>query len=368
MIKSRKKGSLDKTLLAATILIAILGMLFVYSATWDKLQSSDTFDKIFVRQCLWVLVGFILLTVIANSDYLKMLDFAYVAYGLNLALLVYLLMFGGERYGAKRWIDLGLFSLQPSEFIKLTVVFALAALFDQRRERIGSFANFTLACVLVVPAFLLIFLQPDLGTSIVLLPILFAVLLTAGEKIKYLLITIGAGLASLPFVWSLLKDYQKSRLLVFINPNIDPLGAGYTIIQSKIAVGSGGFFGKGWLNGTQSHLKFLPERHTDFIFSVIGEEWGFLGALLVIGLFGVVIARGISIISNIEDVAGKVVATGIVTLIAFQVIVNISMTIGLMPVVGLPLPMISYGGSNTIVTLMGIGFLLSVSREKSRWL
>ena len=182
MIKSRKKGSMDKTLLIATMLIAILGIVFVYSATWDKMQPTGALNKIFVKQCLWVLVGFVFLIIIANSDYLKMLDFAYVAYGLNLILLIYLLMFGGERFGAKRWIGIGPFSLQPSEFIKLTVIFALAALFDQRREKKGSFGNFFLASMLVVPAFLLIFLQPDLGTAIVLLQILFAILYMSGSQ------------------------------------------------------------------------------------------------------------------------------------------------------------------------------------------
>ena len=170
---------------------------------------------------------------------------------------------------------------------------------------------------------------------------------------------------SLPVVWSLLKGYQKDRLMVFMNSDLDPLGAGYTIIQSRIAIGSGGLFGKGWLSGTQSYLKFLPERHTDFIFSVIGEEWGFVGAVALIGLYALVVARGIRIIASAPDIYGKAMATGVVTLISFQVIVNISMTIGLMPVVGLPLPAISYGGSSTVAALVGAGFLLSISRAEN---
>jgi rod shape determining protein RodA len=220
--------------------------------------------------------------------------------------------------------------------------------------------------MLVAPAFLLIFLQPDLGTALVLIPILFSILFVCGERVKYLFITMCAGILSLPFLWHFLKGYQKDRLMVFINPNIDPLGAGYTIIQSKIAIGSGGLLGKGWLGGTQSHLKFLPERHTDFIFSVIGEEWGFVGAVALIALYALIIKRGLNIISNIDDIYGKAIATGVVTLITFQVLVNISMAVGLMPVVGLPLPAISYGGSSTVATLVAMGFLLSVSRRVNR--
>ncbi|MGB3112245.1 MAG: rod shape-determining protein RodA, partial [Candidatus Omnitrophota bacterium] len=317
-------------------------------------------------QALWVAVGLGLMFIIAQIDYIKILDFAYLAYAVNLVLLVFLLLFGSERYGARRWIAFGPVSLQPSDFIKITVILALAMFLEQRRERVGTIGNFAGAALLVAPAFLLIFLQPDLGTALVLAPILFSMLYVCGERVKYLLMALGAGFLSLPVFWSILKEYQKNRLMVFINPNIDPLGAGYTIIQSKIAIGSGGFFGKGWLRGTQSYLKFLPEKHTDFIFSVIGEEWGFIGALVIVGLYAVVIARGIRIISNIDDIYGKAIATGIVTLLAFQVLVNISMTIGFMPVVGLPLPVISYGGSSTVAMLVAMGFLLSISRRVNR--
>ncbi|MBU1785209.1 MAG: rod shape-determining protein RodA, partial [Candidatus Omnitrophica bacterium] len=266
----------------------------------------------------------------------------------------------------KRWIDLGLFSLQPSEFVKITVIFALAAFLGERKEKAGTLRNYVYALLLVSPAFLLIFLQPDLGTALVLVPILFSVLYVSGENIKYIVTTMVFGVLSMPVFWNILKDYQKSRLLVFMNPNIDPLGAGYTIIQSKIAIGSGGVWGKGWLGGTQSHLRFLPERHTDFIFSVIGEEWGFVGAMMLLGLYCLIIARGVRIISGVDDTYGKAIATGLVTLIAVQVLTNIAMTVGLMPVVGLPLPFISYGGSNIMATMIGIGFLLSVSRRRKR--
>ncbi|MFH1552637.1 MAG: rod shape-determining protein RodA [Candidatus Omnitrophota bacterium] len=362
-----RRGRIDRLLLFVVILISILGVIFIYSATWGQEKGSGlTFSALALKQSLWVMIGFAFLFIIANVDYLRILNVAYLAYGLNLASLVFILMFGGEHYGARRWIDLGPISLQPSEFVKITVILALATFLGERREKIGTLKNYLGAVILIMPAVVLIFLQPDLGTALVLVPILFSMLFICGEKLKYLFWSTAIGLGSLPFFWGMLKGYQKTRLMVFMNPNLDPLGAGYTIIQSKIAIGSGGIFGKGWLSGTQSYLRFLPERHTDFIFSVIGEEWGFIGAAVLIGLYALVIFRGIKIISTANNIYGKAIATGVVTLIAFQVLVNISMTIGLMPVVGLPLPGISYGGSNTVASLIGVGFLLSVGRRVSR--
>ncbi|MCK5450188.1 MAG: rod shape-determining protein RodA [Candidatus Omnitrophica bacterium] len=359
-------GRIDKILLAAVMLVAFLGIAFIYSATWNGGDPATGINPLVIKQSIWVLLGFVLLFVFANVDYLRVLNFAYVAYGFNIVLLIFLLVFGGERYGARRWISLGPISLQPSEFVKITVILILAYFFGERREKIKTLGTYVGAFLLVSPAVLLIFLQPDLGTAFVLVPILLSVLFVCGCGKKYIAVTLFGALSSLPFLWHFLKDYQKNRLMVFLNPDLDPLGAGYTIIQSKIAIGSGGLFGKGWLNGTQSYLRFLPERHTDFIFSVIGEEWGFIGAMALLGLYALILVRGIKIISEVKDMYGKVISTGVVTLIAFQVVVNISMTIGLMPVVGLPLPAISYGGSNTIATLFAAGLLLSVSRRANR--
>jgi rod shape determining protein RodA len=358
-----RRGHIDKVLLGASVAIALLGVFFVYSATWGHGAGYSGVSPMVIKQAVWVVIGFFCLFLITNIDYRKVLNYAYPAYILSLAALVFLLVFGGERYGARRWIEIGPLSLQPSEFIKLTAILVLAFFIGERREKRGTFGNFIGAFLIILPAMGLIFLQPDLGTAIVILPILFSILFICGENIKYMVTTMILGAMSLPFFWALLKGYQKTRLLVFINPDLDPLGAGYTIIQSKIAIGSGGLFGKGWLNGTQNYLRFLPERHTDFIFSVIGEEWGFLGSIVVLTLFSVVIWRGLRIVVRTKDIYGKAIATGVVTLISFQVLVNISMTIGFMPVVGLPLPAISYGGSNTIASLVGIGFLLSISRK-----
>ncbi len=359
-------GKVDLVLLVTVVMIAIVGILAVYSATYVRGQETGHLHPTVVKQIIWIVFGLVLMTIIASLDYVHILNFSYLAYGVTLTLLLYLLIFGGERFGAKRWIDLGFLSIQPSEFAKITVIFVLAAFLGTRKEKSGSLDNYVYSCLIVIPAFLLIFLQPDLGTSLVLLPILFAILFVCRENIKYIVTTLMLALLSLPILWNLLKDYQKSRLMVFINPDIDPLGAGYTIIQSRIAIGSGGLFGKGWLNGTQSQLKFLPERHTDFIFSVIGEEWGLMGGVFILTLFSILVYRSIKIIDGVDDIAGKAVVTGVITLVSFQVLVNIAMTVGLMPVVGLPLPMISYGGSNALAFLVCMGFVLSVSRVRKR--
>lgn len=368
MIRVRKNSpysNIDRMLLGAALTLALLAMVFLYSATYDRDDPGQINDMV-IKQLIWVVVGLAVMFIVANTDYMRIVGLAYVFYVISLGALLLLFFIGSERYGAKRWIALGPVSLQPSEFVKISVILALAAFMGDRRERIGTLGNFIFAGMLVVPAFLLIFVQPDLGTAIILMPILFGIMFMCGERRRYMLATIGLGLAAMPVFWHILKEYQRNRLLVFINPNLDPLGAGYTIIQSKIAVGSGGLFGKGWLNGTQSQLKFLPEKHTDFIFSTIGEEWGFFGALALITVYAVIIARGIRIIEETSDTYGKAIATGVTTLLAFQVFINISMTIGLMPVVGIPLPMISYGGSNTVMTLLGIGLLMSVARRSNR--
>lgn len=358
-----RRGRVDKVLLLAAVAISCMGILFVHSATWGQASSYGLISGMALRQFFWVVAGFAGMFIMANIDYRKIVNYAYPAYFLSLAALVFLLIFGGERYGARRWLSLGPVSIQPSEFLKITVILSLAYFLGERREKRGSFGNFAGSVLIVAPGALLIFLQPDLGTALVLVPILFACLFIAGEKLRYMAVSIAAAFLSLPVFWGILKDYQKTRLLVFINPDLDPLGAGYTIIQSKIAIGSGGLIGKGWLNGTQNYLRFLPERHTDFIFSVIGEELGLIGALFVVTTFSVIVWRGLKIIASTKDVTARVLSAGVITLIAFQVFVNVSMTMGFMPVVGLPLPAISYGGSNTVATLVGIGFLLGVSRR-----
>ena len=207
--------------------------------------------------------------------------------------------------------------------------------------------------------------EPDLGTSICFFPILFFMLYIGGAVPRHLLSIIGIVMLSSPLFWWLLKDYQKERLLVFLDPNMDPLGAGYTMIQSKIAIGSGGWFGKGWMVGTQSQLNFLPEAYTDFVFSVAGEEWGFFGGVLVILLYFLLIVRCLAIAHHTKEPFGRLIVVGVVGMLSFQVVVNVAMTMGLMPIVGLPLPLISYGGSSLLTTMISIALVLNVGMRRS---
>jgi rod shape determining protein RodA len=243
----------------------------------------------------------------------------------------------------------------------------MTAYLGHARAQLANIRGLIPPLLLTIPPFALIILQPDLGTALILVPVLFMMLFIAGAQPRHIL---GLGLCGIfcsPIFWHFLKAYQKKRLLVFLNPNTDPLGAGYTIIQSKIAIGSGGLAGKGWLAGTQNQLNFLPERHTDFIFSVIGEEWGFLGAMLVVGLYFLLLKRGLIILERTTDIYGRLLGAGIITMLGFQIFVNIAMTIGLMPVVGVPLPLVSYGGSSLWTTLMAVALLLNVGMRRTRF-
>jgi rod shape determining protein RodA len=349
----------DKALFFAVLAILFIGLVILYSASM-KYQSQN----MVFRQAAWIAVGLIFLFIVLRIDYQRFVSVSYLLYGINIFLLILVLFIGKARGGAHRWINLGGFNLQPSELAKITLVLALSVYIGGRKRDITKISFLFKTGLLVLPAFFLILVEPDLGSALLLIPLALAMLFMAGAKIKHLAGIMLAGLGTLPFLWQFLKDYQKERLFVFINPNMDPLGSGYTIIQSKIAIGSGGLLGKGWLSGTQNQLNFLPERHTDFIFSVVGEEWGFFGALLLIFLYLFIVYRGMKIIATTPDGYGRLIATGFITLFSLQVIINIGMTIGFLPIVGLTLPLISYGGSSLITTLIYIGFLLNIGTRR----
>ncbi len=343
------------------LLICGLGLLCLYSAS---LQRGSEFV---VRQLWWVVLGAVVCWAMARIDYHRWLEAAYLGYGLALVLLAAIPLVGRTTMGASRWIDIAGVSVQPSELAKLATIFVLA-----RRLAVAEGLGTSLAwsriisalAIAAVPA-LLIFKEPDLGSATVVLALTVGMLWVAGMSRRQGLTLAAIALVLLPVGWHVLKPYQRARLLVFTNPNVDPLGAGYTIIQSKIAIGSGGLVGKGWLAGTQNQLNFLPERHTDFIFSVIGEEWGFAGTLVVIGLFAWLIWRGCDIARQQQDRFGRLLATGVVVALGYQMVVNIGMVSGMLPVVGVPLPFISYGGSSMVTTFLAVGLLESVRRGAS---
>jgi len=353
-----------RQLLIIVGILCLIGLVTLYSAAYQRqLQSGKNF---LLSQILWLALGGALMVVISRVNYHSFLSVAYLLYGVQLILLILVLVAGKTVLGAQRWISVGgMFSVQPSEFSKMFMILVLARFISDRPQCLQSMRGLSRPLLLTLIPALLIFKQPDLGTALVFVPIMLALFWVGNIKRAYMFSGIAAALALIPLGLKMLKDYQKDRLLVFINPDVDPLGAGYTITQSKVAIGSGMLAGKGWMAGTQNQLNFLPERHTDFIFSVIGEEWGFIGTLCVVVLFLLLIRQGYYIASLTHDRSGKLLATGVTTMVALHVIINIGMTIGLMPVVGMPLPFISYGGSALISNMLAIGFLLNVYHHRT---
>lgn len=348
----------DWTLCGLVLAIAGLGLVNLYSAS----HAGGEAGTAYVRQAWWLGLGMLVMLAVAVPDYRLLETYAYPLYAVSLLLLAYVLFFGRTISGSQRWIALGGLALQPSELAKVALVAVLAKFFlGGEPDQQYGLRDLVVPLVLLAVPFALVALQPDLGTALLFSAIFFSIVFFAGLRWQTLLGVMLAGVASLPVAWSLLKDYQKSRVLTFVDPSTDPLGAGYHIIQSKIAVGSGMLLGKGYLKGTQAHLYFLPERHTDFIFSVWAEEWGFVGSVLVVLLYGALIAWGLNIARHCRDRFGRMLALGITANIFWQSAVNIGMVLGLLPVVGVPLPLFSYGGSSLVSTMLSFGILMSIS-------
>lgn len=365
------KRDLARKIWIYTVLIIAMGLVALYSASHGNVRVPH---KIFYDQLICALAGFGIMYFLGKVDYRKFYDVAYFFYALNIALLVFVLIGGRHALGAQRWISLGGISFQPSELTKLSLILILGAYFSDRRPKLpyGFFSHtqmifwdLLIPLMITVVPMVLIFKQPDLGTSLLLFGIFLIMLFATALEYRYIFGLVGVCLAAVPFAWSILKPYQKDRLLVFLNPNIDPLGAGYTIIQSKIAIGSGQILGKGWLSGTQNQLNFLPERHTDFIFSVIGEEWGLAGVLCLVILYFLLIDVSIRIANQVKDKFGMFVTIGIVGILTLQVVINIGMVMGLFPIVGLTLPFVSYGRSSFLIFIIMMGFLLNLSKRRT---
>jgi rod shape determining protein RodA len=304
---------------------------------------------------------------VAQIDIETWVKYAYPLYGVILVLLVVVEAVGFVGMGAQRWIDLGIIRLQPSEFMKLAIILALARYYHYLpRAFVESPRALWPPLAMIGVPWVLVMIQPDLGTSLMIMFGGIIMLFLAGVRLRWF---IGAGVAvaaMLPVAYSLMHDYQKRRVLTFLDPEADPLGAGYHITQSKIAIGSGGMFGKGYLNGTQSHLEYLPEKHTDFIFATMAEEWGLLGGLFILGCFAVIIGWGITVSLTSRTTFAKLASMGLTCTIFFYAMINLSMVMGLAPVVGIPLPLVSYGGSAMMTVLLTMGVLLSIARQRHR--
>lgn len=425
---------IDYLLLIAVTLVVAIGILMIYSAGFDPIDKVN--NGMYKKQILWFIFGFILMILITLINYQQLGDYSLYIYAILMTVLLITTIFGRPIRGTRAWLDLGFFSIQPSEFMKLGVVIVLAKYLEIRERDIHNFRELVIPALLTMIPMGIVLMQPDFGTALCFIPILFAMLFVGGADVSHLLsiIAIAAIALTVPMfityrewvgdqstvVMTLFKDvvlivvvssvflvisitcfvlnffmvkrlfrkiytpgfvisiglllsvviqkffkiYQKKRILVFLNPDLDPRGSGYNIIQSKIAIGSGGFFGKGFLKGSQAQLGFLPEKTSDFIFSVVAEEWGFVGAVLLLGLLAFIVFRGVQIAFESKDKFGALLASGIAAIFFFHILINVGMVLGIMPVTGLPLTFVSYGGSNLLMSMVCIGILINIRTRK----
>ena len=352
----------DWTLLAMVLLLCTVSVFEIYSATLHTKYSG-----FHTKQMLWISGGLVAMFLFAKIDYHKLIDFVPWAYGVCLLALLAVLAIGQKVLGARRWIRVGPMHFQPSEWVKLVLIIAVARYFANLGGRSLTWKDIFKAFALVGIPLLLVLKQPDLGTSLTYTPILIAGLFLGGVNLRQALILSTCGLALVAGVWSsgkLLKPYQKARLTSFINPDNDPRGTGYQLLQSKIAVGSGGVWGKGAEKGTQPQGDFLPIPHADFIFAAFSEEHGFVGALLVLLLYFLILMRLIQNAQTAADLPGSLIIMGIVAVLTFQIAVNVGMVIGFMPVTGIPLPLMSYGGSSVLFTFLALGVAMNVRMRR----
>ena len=358
---------IDFVLLLATAAIIICSLVIISSATHVNTPSEERFWYV-QRQGIFAMVDVAIAVFFMNFDYRGLQQYGMPLYVFNLIMLLAVMLFGHAALGAQRWIQIGFISIQPSEFSKLIMIICLAAILESRMGKLDTPQDLLPIAAYVALPFLLVLKQPDLGTSLVFMAIFFGMVIACGMNWKLFAVIVFAGIASLPLLWQFLKDYQKMRIMVFLDPNVDPLGSGYHIIQSKIAIGSGMLFGKGLFEGTQSQLNFLPENHTDFIFAVVGEEFGFAGAAFLLFLYLLVLWRGMQIARDASDVFGRLLAVGITSMLAFHVLVNVGMTTGIMPVTGIPLPLMSYGISSLTTNILAIAILMNIHLHKQKLL
>jgi rod shape determining protein RodA len=436
-MQERSVFSIDVLLAIAVLTLMAIGVLFIYSS--GVTSDGMSFSREWVRQLIWIGLGLVIFVVVSAMDYSRVRDLSPYIFAAILVILLGTLLFGRVERGARRWIGIGDLGVQPSEFAKVAMILYLGRFLDQRRQTITEPLTFGMALLIPLVPVGLILLQPDLGTSLVYIPVFLVMAYVAGARTSHIMFILLAGILMMVFtilpVWEqhihgaevpaigvlrtgrllltvaggvaaigllalvgllmmkrsyfrwvvyavgvvltglagsvaasrVLKEYQLMRLIVFMNPNVDPRGAGWHIIQSVTAVGSGGIAGKGWLRGTQSHLQYLPEQSTDFIFSILAEEWGFIGALGIFVCFSIIITRGLLISAKAKDNYASLVACGIVTMIFFHMAVNIGMAIGIMPITGIPLPFVSYGGSSLWTALIAVGLLMSIYLHRYRY-
>ncbi|HTZ18270.1 MAG TPA: rod shape-determining protein RodA [Dissulfurispiraceae bacterium] len=357
----------DWITLIVIIVLTLIGVMTIYSATRPPIGMGGQPD-FYTRQLVWLALSIVVLFVITSFDYIWLYRLSYPLYGIGLLLLAVVLVMGKSSMGAQRWLNLGFFSFQPSEFFRIFFIIAFSSyLSNLGKDGKGSIPVKGLILFGLIPLILLV-KQPDLGTAILLLALLAALAISKGISRSIVVLALILGLVALPFVghifWDGLKDYQKNRLIAFMDPDVDPAGIGYHISQSKITIGSGELIGKGYLKGTQGPLRFLPEKHTDFIFAVFAEEWGFVGCITMVGIYLILFLRGLDTAVKAKDEVGRLMAIGITAMFFVYFIVNIGMTLGMMPVVGIPLPFVSYGGTSLLSNFIAAGILISIRTRR----
>ncbi len=363
MFDRRLLQNFDWPFLGLVLLIAALGILNLYSAGFNRQPEGDS--PVYLKQLYWLSVGLAIMVMTLLYDYRHLEKLSYPLYILSLTLLLAVMVGGKTVSGSRRWLVLGPVSFQPTEFTKIAVILVLARYFHYHplTQPLRFRELLTPLSMLGAPV-LLIVKQPDLGSGMLVALVAAAIILFVGVHWRTLLASSLTLVLATPIIWRFLKDYQKQRVLTFLNPDQDPLGAGYHIIQSKIAVGSGQFWGKGFLAGTQCQLYFLPEQHTDFVFSVFAEEWGFVGSGVLLLLYAGLTLWGLQVVRTCKERFGQLLALGVTALLFWQVFINLCMVTGLMPVVGIPLPLFSYGGSSLITTFLAVGILLNIRMRR----
>jgi rod shape determining protein RodA len=363
----RRLDLVDPYLLIATILLMAYGLVITYSTSYEDLAAGDPVQFI-VRGAIFTVLGILTMIAVAYFDYAWFGTFAPLFYVVTVGLLALVLVIGHTVLGGQRWIPIAGQKFQVSEFAKIFMIVVLAKYFADRHDRMGSPLVLGGALVLLAPAFALVYRQPDLGTSLVFVGIFFGMAYLAGARPWQLASLVAVGVAGFPVIWGLLQGYQKARLTAFLDPYADPQGAGWNIIQSLIAIGSGQATGKGLTGGTQSPLGYLPIAESDFVFAGLAEDLGFVGAVILFALFAVLLIATLRIGFRARDAFGTFVAAGVFSMLAFQVVVNVGMAMSLMPVTGIPLPFISHGGSSLLSICMALGLLQSISmrRDASR--
>ena len=361
IFRDRSNPTLDWNFLGTAVVLALIGVLLVYSATYYGDPSLSTAKK----QMLWVAIGIALMIAFVMVDYHVLFDIAPILYGIGILLLLYLMVFGRLTANVRSWIHIGGFQFQPSEFMKIFTALMVARFFDSNDRAYLDFRSFLIVMGIITLPVGLIIIQPDFGTAASFFPLYAVAMFFGGIRARVWIAMVLLVAIALPLGWfAFLKPYQKERVMIFLNPERDPLGSGYQVTQAKIAIGSGGINGKGFRHGTQAKLEFLPARHTDFIFAVLGEEWGFIGVVIVLGLYLFLVVQALTFAKQARDRGGTFLIICLIAFVIFHVLINVSMQIGILPTTGIPLPLISYGGSSTMMFFIVVGLILNVDMRR----